>query len=149
MQKLILNLSLFTLFIGGLSAEAQIQQTGKLVFGYDQAGNRVSRHYQLLRVRNNSDEDIDTVSTVNSHEFKATVFPNPTSDKLITNISVPDGELIEGFSVRLFDSQGRLIFANTVYSSRLEIDISTLASGTYFLRINAENQVSDIKIIKE
>lgn len=71
-----------------------------------------------------------------------TIYPNPTNEYL--NIS---GNLLQNKSFKIYD-----IFGNLIYSDDLkqEIDMSSFASGIYFLKlINKYNRIEQIeKIIK-
>ena len=57
------------------------------------------------------------------------IFPNPTQNKLIIHSAINDFE-----SVSIVDIQGRIVM-NSVKSNSKEIDVSSLKSGVYFIRI--------------
>ena len=68
------------------------------------------------------------------------VYPNPVVEKLKINLS-------EVTSVQLLDNNGKLIFEG----KDQEIDMSSYASGTYFLNIKTSNLEiqSSYKIVKQ
>lgn len=74
------------------------------------------------------------------------IFPNPTSDKL-TLSQIPDGSV----SYEIFDIfGGRVLSApslrDTPQEGNLEIDVSKLLSGIYFLKLNNQPPVKFVKI---
>ncbi|MBK8585136.1 MAG: T9SS type A sorting domain-containing protein [Bacteroidetes bacterium] len=56
------------------------------------------------------------------------IFPNPTTDKLTIEIN---SGYIQKFSI--WDLTGKLIKTISCNNSKVEIDVSTLAPGIYFL----------------
>jgi len=77
------------------------------------------------------------------NDNRFSIYPNPTSGliyikyaKDITTISV----------VNLL---GQQVMAKSINNREATIDISALDRGTYFLKINADQQVKTVKIIKE
>ncbi len=70
-------------------------------------------------------------------------FPNPVKDVLqlstaaaITNVEV-------------FNLIGQKVYAKILNTSNSQIDMSQLSAGTYLVKVNADNQIKTIKIIKE
>ena len=71
------------------------------------------------------------------------VHPNPTKGKL----KIESGELrIE--NVEIFDITGRFVQTSTPSERSGEVDISSLSSGIYFLRIKTDNGVFTEKVVK-
>ncbi|AWA31170.1 hypothetical protein HYN48_14300 [Flavobacterium magnum] len=71
------------------------------------------------------------------------VYPNPV--KNILNLSGTRN--ISGVSV--FNMLGQQMMAKVVNSNESQIDMTHLASGTYFVKVSAENQVKTIKVVKQ
>jgi hypothetical protein len=87
--------------------------------------------------------EIDDVSIVEAYRIRPIqIYPNPTTGQLkITNYELRDGTLNE---VEVYDIYGRNVTPLTSHSSPLVLDISHLANGMYFLKI--DNKI--VKIIK-
>jgi hypothetical protein len=51
--------------------------------------------------------------------------------------------------VRVLDGLGKIIWKNVVNNSRVEIDLSAQAKGTYIIEVIAENRVERQKLIIE
>jgi len=68
------------------------------------------------------------------------VSPNPASNFL----SVKGGK---GMTVTLLDLTGRLMLKQLLVSDNQKIDLSDMASGTYFIRMQMEHLISTRKII--
>jgi hypothetical protein len=70
------------------------------------------------------------------------VYPNPTKGEL--SIESIDSERVE-----ISDITGRIILSEPIFKSKSIIDISSFASGIYFLKATTTQRVNVIKIIKE
>ena len=74
------------------------------------------------------------------------VFPNPASG----NLELFFKDIIKIKSITLTDVFGRIVFGNySVEQSRLQIDVSGLARGIYFLNVFSENDFHSAKVILE
>ena len=76
----------------------------------------------------------------NSPKKTIDVYPNPAND-FITVVSL-DGHRIK--QVMVFDLYGKLVINN----SESVIDLKSLNSGIYFLKVFTANRVEELKIIK-
>jgi len=90
------------------------------------------------------------VSTLNDvvgiEEFNAylmiNIFPNPTQNSL-TFKNIPDGKIL------IYSISGQLVLQSIVNSTAKIIDISSLPSGLYFVKLISEHQILSAKFIKE
>jgi len=72
-------------------------------------------------------------------------YPNPTADKLTLEIPEMDG----AYQYQMFDLMGQLIQTNTIESKKEIVNLSSLAEGTYLLKVIKEGkQSSTLKIVK-
>lgn len=100
----------------------------------------------------NSDQiGLDQISvdrTLNTQDFFANNFsihPNPAKDVL--NITSKNGAIIE--RVAIVDMHGRTVNqANELSSETILMDVSNLAEGVYFVKVQSEFGVGTSKIIK-
>jgi subtilisin-like proprotein convertase family protein len=78
-------------------------------------------------------------------QLQAHVFPNPASE--IVYVELPPGE--KGYEISLMDQSGRMIRTNiSSFENITVIDVNTLSSGIYFVRIrNSEGYETSQKII--
>ena len=84
------------------------------------------------------------VTTVN---LTAVTYPNPTSDYVVLAIS--DANLTD-LSYSLYDLQGKEITKGQATQSNMQIEMQHLATGTYVLKVNQNNQeLKTFKIIKK
>jgi len=81
------------------------------------------------------------ISTITNDELRITVFPNPTSGKIVVS-----GQLLD-VSVEVYDIIGKLQESriSEIGKSEIVLDISHLANGLYFLKVDNRT----IKIIKQ
>ena len=69
--------------------------------------------------------------------------PNPAEN----NLTITSSSSISDYEI--YDITGKLISQkNSIVVSKLEIDISELLIGTYFIYLNSENTSKKIKFIK-
>lgn len=75
------------------------------------------------------------------------IYPNPTSDTLFVEFN----ELGKNISYEILDVAGKTIYHNStaLEAKMLEINVSSLGSGTYFLKLKSDNIVSTKKFIKQ
>ncbi|MCQ2202635.1 MAG: T9SS type A sorting domain-containing protein [Bacteroidales bacterium] len=76
-----------------------------------------------------------TAIEVVEHKVRVTVYPNPAADHVHV-----DG-LADGQTVRLFGSNGSLVYSGT----SADIDLSGMASGVYILQVGKEV----VKVVKK
>jgi hypothetical protein len=70
------------------------------------------------------------------------VFPNPTSDKIIVNTD------LKNCNYELVDVKGKVITSDN-FNYSTEIDLSKNAKGIYFLKLKSQNEIITKKIIIE
>jgi len=73
------------------------------------------------------------------------IYPNPAKDKLI--IVLNDAQ--ESANIRIFNMQGQEVYAKMNVTTNLNVDITNLNSGVYFVNVNLDNKVSVQKFVKE
>lgn len=113
----------------------------------------VGLHVFNIRVKDNTGQwgpvfrNVVSVQTsLGTEEINLTnliVYPNPVKDVL--NVSF-DKEIT---SVTIYNLLGQQVMAKSINANEDSIDVSNLGSGTYFVKVAAENKVKTLKIIKE
>jgi hypothetical protein len=83
-------------------------------------------------------------SIANNQQSAISVYPNPTNG----NITV---ELVNGFTkeINVMDISGRIILTSTSSLDKLNVDISTLSNGIYYIKVISNNKFEVIKIVKQ
>lgn len=85
-------------------------------------------------------------SELTSLTLKAVTYPNPTSDYLVLAISDAN---ITDLTYVLYDINGRALAQGKCIQSNTQIDMQSLAIGTYVLKVNKNSQeIKTFKIIK-
>jgi len=89
---------------------------------------------------------ISSIEEEPSDEIFATVFPNPANELLIIQAI---GLVKKDIHVELYDIKGNIVSKTKVLqgSTIAFIDVQTLYSGTYFIKLNSENSIQTKKII--
>ena len=72
-----------------------------------------------------------------------TLYPNPASTSVTVTVSGMDGEV----TVEIVDLNGRASGKWTVESGKVELDLSGMAQGAYFVRVTGERQTVVRKLI--
>ena len=92
--------------------------------------------------------NVDIIVLVLGNELESesalTVYPNPTADEL--RIEMND-KSIQSIYIQLFNSIGLSILEQNLLPSYQTIDLSTLNSGSYLLRLNVGPYVYHRKVI--
>ncbi|QGY46526.1 T9SS type A sorting domain-containing protein [Maribellus comscasis] len=75
------------------------------------------------------------------------VYPNPASEFVMIHFNSE----IKDKQYSLFDMTGKMLLLNSISETDSRIDVSSLASGTYLLRISAKktNNIQSFKIVKK
>jgi hypothetical protein len=93
--------------------------------------------------------EIVTLSTDDIPQIQliAIVYPNPTVQNVTLFIKEYD---LTNLNYQLFDIQGRIISNGKITQNETEIEMTSLASAQYFLKISDSNiEIKTFKIIKK
>ncbi|MBC7886338.1 MAG: M36 family metallopeptidase [Ferruginibacter sp.] len=111
------------------------------VYGYDGANN--SNDCYTLKI------DMGTASfgetPVEDIITKTIVFPNPATK----SVTVRMNELKGTAEILLFDIYGKLLAKQRTSQLNTNVDISSLPSGTYIIRIKNKEKETNLKIVKQ
>jgi hypothetical protein len=81
-----------------------------------------------------------------NEQHKIVLYPNPITNKLI--ISNQSGKL-EKIDMKVFDTNGRLVYSQVIEELSTEIDVSTIPVGYYFIQIKANNSIITKEFFKQ
>ena len=88
-----------------------------------------------------------TVAALSTQDFDFgtyfTLYPNPTKDVL--NIQTKQDVAIN--SIEIYNRLGQVVMATT--NAINSVDVASLASGTYFVKVNTEKGSANVKFVKE
>jgi plastocyanin len=79
-----------------------------------------------------------------AQRLKFETFPNPSSNNV--SIQLPSGT--EKATVHFYDSLGRLALSKKVTNIKNTIDVNSIRSGVYILKVITENKIGSQKFIK-
>jgi hypothetical protein len=126
-----------------------IYSQDKVTFGYDAAGNRISRVIDLNSLRSAQDTVPETEEMYSEllSDIEIKIYPNPTDGLLKVEIyNMPDQQTAE---IRLYNLSGNLITNLTAKDGTAEIDLSRQPTGIYLMRITAGEYQTEWRIIKK
>ncbi len=108
-------------------------------------------YYRLKQTDYDGKYAYSRIVAVNSHgDDIINVFPNPASDKLNVNVNASSDEPL---TVSLFDMLGKQVYHQGLTLSRgnnmLNMDLSGLGKGVYFLKMEYMGKSSVSKLMKE
>jgi Leucine-rich repeat (LRR) protein len=116
-----------------LTVNSTISNTAKIYFDYNYpiVTNTATSTYQVLNAQ--------------SFEFDSafTLYPNPAKEVL--HLQVKNSTTIQ--SIEIYNVVGQLVLA--LPNAGTSIDVSSLESGSYFIKINTDNGSTSTKFIKE
>mgnify|MGYP001258237297 CR=1 FL=1 len=116
-------------------------------FGYDNAGNRISR--AIVTLKNANVENGLTATNPVEDKIGLTttrIYPNPTKGLLHLEIS---SEIIQEASYTVHDINGKLIIQNGSFQNNTDINLSRNPAGIYILRVIIGTESKEWKVIKE
>ncbi len=85
----------------------------------------------------------ENLSSVEFNNNKFTAYPNPVKN----NLNIRYNENIS--NVTVFNLLGQQVITKNINATEGQVDMSTLASGTYLVKVNSGDKVETIKVIKE
>ncbi len=138
---------IFLIFL--LSVSTEISKAQTVTFGYDAAGNRISRVIDLNSLRsaqgNETLEEIVYSEVLKNLEIR--IYPNPTEGLLKVDIlNLPEQQTAD---IYLYNLSGKLLITRKGVSGLTDIDLGTYLAGTYLMKIIAGEQQTEWKIIKK
>lgn len=85
-------------------------------------------------------------SIIENDEIKYVLFPNPTNG----NLTITINEIRQSTQLYITNIDGKLVYNNSnINSKKLNVDISDLAKGLYFVNIKNEFTTNIVKLIKD
>jgi hypothetical protein len=98
---------------------------------------------------NGSNEDIDVPDDLTGIDVTALIYPNPTKDFIMLNTQ--GFNLNTGLnSYQLYNYQGKLLNNSIIENTNTKINLSTLSSSVYILKVFAnEKLLKTFKILKQ
>ena len=116
---------------------------GKLSIEFsDRGGNDDFWQATRIWLRRNGDI-LSTEDTLSSDELQ--IYPNPAKNALHINYS----KSITQGSIQIIDNLGRIISSKNNIENQTVVDVSTLSTGIYFLKIKIDNQIINKRFIKK
>ena len=74
-----------------------------------------------------------------------TIYPNPVKDIL----SVEGLNTNSKTTLSIVDAQGKIIAITTTTANSVQQDIKQLSAGTYFVKIESNNEINTFKFVKQ
>lgn len=121
----------------------------KIKYGYDAAGNRISRTIVLNAVQQLAAPQEEPVPAYRDlfADININIYPNPTKGHLVIQI---DGKKAgQTMDIVLYDMSGKVIIKKTNLSATTDIDISGQPAGNYVMKFFSGDRSTEWKIIKE
>lgn len=129
---------------------ACLAQTKKIVYSYDNAGNRIGRIAIELQQQAApaAKATIDPITSETGSESKLVIYPNPTQGLLRVHLEGHDPDV--SVQVRVFTNTGTPVLSQEHHGTELEVDLYSQPNGIYFLDLVVNgNQRHHFTIIKE
>jgi hypothetical protein len=143
-RLIILLVALWCFNVTGFTQQLPLNTCG-IVNVYDAAGNRTKRTFFC---NNGSPYPTKVAATdAPTMEFQPVdaLYPNPTSGKF----SVTFSKALKNAAISLTDEQGRVVKSFKASGNRLDFDVSALAGGIYYVRVEEGGNVITKKVVKQ
>ena len=125
----------------------------KILYTYDNAGNRIARQVVQVPIRSfsqlNENEEPQNEESWNDKlsRNKVNIYPNPVQTELVVSISeLPEpgyGQLI------MFDMEGQQMYKGDVTTTYTIVQMESFETGVYIMKLMIGEQQSIWKIIKK
>jgi len=134
---------------------ALLYSQGTVNYGYDAAGNRVSRTITIPSSptkpapapETQEEEPPPVIYTEMLSDIVLKIYPNPTDGVLNVEIhNLPEGQTAD---ILLYSLSGELIKSYRGIGEYAIVDISAQPQGTYLMKIRAADYKTEWKIIKK
>lgn len=116
--------------------------------GYVQNGG----HYEMTSIRNILYEEIgcigggDMVNTVFIKRDQTEISPNPANENLLVNTGTFAKNTTK--SINIYNTQGQLQMQQSFQADQIELNVSGLANGIYYLVLKTEYKTESIVFVK-
>ena len=137
-MKILLTSTLLLLASLGLNAQSSYE------LKYDAAGNRTMRKVITL---NPARKGVEETLVDKQGDFTFEISPNPTLGKLIIHTD-ENFQTKEDKKAKVFDINGNQLFSADIKEQDVTIDLSSMPTGTYIIKITAKDYLSDWKVVK-
>lgn len=136
-----------------IQAQSIPPNTCGILYTYDNAGNRIKREYYCNnngRVANEQaivkvqDSAAPAATPETSFQVVDALYPNPTTGIFYIRF----GKSLENAIIHIIDNNGKVIQQMKASGTQVTFDLSSMASGVYFVRINDGGNVILKKVIK-
>ena len=116
-----------------LAVNSTVSNSASIYFDYNYPiiTNTVTSTYQLLNAS----------SFIFENEF--VLYPNPVKDRF----TIKTKNSLEIQFIEIYNTLGQIVLAIPRFTEN--VDVSSLQTGTYFVKVNTENESSGVTIIKE
>lgn len=118
-------------------------------YSFEDNAPLATSYYRLQQVDKDGEESFSQVVCVNnSKNYKLTIAPNPTTDKVKIALPVNEGGLNNAI-INVYDFSGKQVLSKVAASNIIEVDFSTLAKGTYIVKVADKNKIYSEKVVRQ
>lgn len=96
--------------------------------------------------RNSNYEKNERNNVIEDLKSNIILYPNPNNGNF--RISLNDTSINEA-TIEIYDIYGKLILSNKSKSQDIDIELPTIANGVYMIKVNTNNNISNLKFIKK
>jgi len=129
----------------GLRVPRSVTEYKWLAPGHHEPVLEIDQTQSIVTVSYYSHMPFSSVNEISLASDNVKIFPNPAADKL--TVTVPDSPL--GYAISIIDITGQQVYSGFFgRNSRIELPVSNLQKGIYFIRISDNDQSICRKFIK-
>jgi len=145
-KKFFLSAIIILIALSGFTQELPLNTCG-IVNIYDAAGNRTKRVYFCNNGSDPYPTKINKDKTKTTEEFQAVdaLYPNPTTGRFYVTFS----KALKNAKVVVIDANGKIITQFKASGNKVDFNLSSVAAGIYFVRIEEGGNVISKKVIKQ
>lgn len=122
-------------------------------FTYDAAGNRIQRVPGTVtcspppQIKQKDNTKPPATAAISSTLLEINVYPNPAQDKISVDIAANESK--ENKTIVMTDVNGKTIYSETTSLQTLQIDVSGLALGLYYVTVTQGKNKATYSVLKK
>jgi len=123
---------------------------GQVYFGYDAAGNRISRSITLQKSTQQEEDAVQPEQKEmkdKAGDSDVLVYPNPVRDEI--TVKIPGLSESENAVIIIYGQGGNLLYRNDKAGSICVISFSGYMAGIYYMTIKIGEDYTEWKVVKE
>ncbi len=130
-----------------LLAYVDVAQAQQLTYEYSPTGNRRQCYVGFAKIVSPDLPEKQEQYTETMDSIQFTVYPNPT--KGLLKVGIDTDMKVSSLEIELYDVNGKKVIEKSAVSQEIELDITEVSAGSYFMKVFVNDQSYYWNVLKE